>query len=286
MYVYARKLPGFQSQSEEQPITPQLAQRNIYHPDRTISGPSGRGEGRGSYVWANEGLGQIPKERLDWPHLSDDQDKAEQRKGTQVLYVRPTPPRPRMIGKIEHWWSFDTAEGRTEYETALDKHLKDKKIVSGKPVYEPLSSSADIAKLASNKFANLVLIVHGAANGPAIGVDLGSSAAGTKADWIKDDKFADVIAPLTYTNITILGCDSVSNKFTPNLAKRLPKGSMVIGHKGGSFEITRHFEPNKKISGQLQLTRVRSNLRLKAFKTQAERAGGSRSSQQPHSISP
>ena len=80
--------------------------------------------------------------------------------------------------------------------------------------------------------------MHAAENGPAIGVDLGSSTAGTKADWIKDDKFADVIAPLGYSSITILGCDSVSNKFTPNLAKRLPKGSTVIGHKGGNFVIT------------------------------------------------
>lgn len=267
MYVYDRKPSGVQSLLQEQSVTPQPALRNSYFFERGIDRFEGRGRSRGSYVGANESLGQFSKERLHWPLLSDDQDKAEQRKGTQVLYVRPTPPRPRMIGKIEYKWSFDTAEGRTEYEAALDKHLKDKKIVSGKPVYEPLSSSADIAKLASNKFANLVLIVHGAANGPAIGVNLGSSAAGTKADWIKDDKFADVIAPLTYTNITILGCDSVSNKFTPNLAKRLPKGSTVIGHKGGSFEITRHFEPNRKIPGKLQLTRVRSNLRLKAFKT-------------------
>ena len=123
-----------------------------------------------------------------------------------------------------------------------------------------------------------MLIVHSAENGPAIGVDLGSSAAGTKADWIKDDKFADVIAPFGYTNITVLGCDSVSNKFTPNLAKRLSKGSTVIGHKGGNFAITRHFEPNKKVPGQLQLTRVRSNLQLKAFKTSGERASGSRPS--------
>ena len=267
MYIYDRKLSGAQSRTKEQPSSSQPAPRNSYYFDRGINGFGRRGGSKGSYVWANEGLEQFSTERPHWSHLSDDQDKAEQRKGTQVLYVRPIPPKPRMIGKIEHRWSFDRPEGRTEYEAALDKHLKDKKIVSGKPVYEPLSSSADIAKLASNKFANLVLIVHGAADGPAIGVDLGSSAAGTKPDWIKDDKFADVIAPLTYTNITILGCDSVSNKFTPNLAKRLPKGSTVIGHKGGSFEITRRFEPNKKIPGQLLLTRVRSNLRLKAFKT-------------------
>ena len=233
-----------------------------------------------------EGFGQFCAERLLRSHLSDDQDQAYQRKGTQVLYVRPTPPKPQIIRKIEYKWSFDTADGRREYEAALDKHLKDKKIVSGNPVYEPLSSSADIAKLANNKFANLVLIVHGAQDGPAIAVDLGSSAAGTKPDWITDDKFADMIAPFGYTNITILGCDSVSNKFTPNLAKRLPAGSTVVGHKGGSFKITRHFEPNKKVPGQLQLTRVRSNLRLQRFKTGVKRAGASRPSHPLQSISP
>ena len=286
MYIYERKWSDSQSPSKEKPITSHPALRDSYYFDRGTVGVEGHGGSRGSYVWVNKTLGQFSREKLLWSHLSDDQDKVEQRKGTQVLYVRPTPPKPWMKGKVEHKWSFDTAEGRAEYEAALNKHLKGKKIVSGKPVYEPLFSSADIAKLASNKFANLVLIVHGAANGPAIGVDLGSSAAGTKADWIMDDKFADVIAPLTYARITILGCDSVSNKFTPNLAKLLPKGSTVIGHKGTSFEITRHFEPNKKIPGQLRLTRVRSNLRLKAFKTQAEMAGGSRPSLQHHSVSP
>ena len=205
---------------------------------------------------------------------------------SQVLYVRPSPPKPWRIGSTEYIWSFDTAEGRREYEAALDKHLKDKKIVSSGTIYEPLSNSADIVKLASKKFAKLVLIVHSASDGPAIGVDLGSSAAGTKPDWIMDDKFADMIAPFGYTNITILGCDSVANKFTSNLAKRLPKGSTVVGHKGGNFEINRHFKPNKNVPGQLQLTRVSSNLQLKAFKTEGERARGLRPSHQPHSIGP
>src|SRR5262249_46036186 len=157
--------------------------------------------------------------------------------------------------KVEHNWSFDMQGGQAEYETALDKHLKTKSVVSGDTDYQPLSSSADIAKLANSKFKNLVLIVHGASDAPAIGVDLGSSAAGTKADWIKADAFAKIIAPLGFKKITILGCDSVSNKFTPNLANLLPTGSTVVGHEGGNFEITRHFEPNKRVRGQLRLVR-------------------------------
>jgi hypothetical protein len=266
MYIYERKFSAAQSLLQEQPITSRPAPRNSYYPDRVrpVFGNSS------SYVWANAGLGQPSTEIPLRPHLSDDEERAAQRKGTQVLYVRPTPPKPRKIGKIEYRWSSDTAEGRREYEAALHKHLKNQKIVSGDTVYEPLSSSADIAKLADKKFANLVLIVHGAHNGPAIGVDLGSSAAGTKPDWIMDDKFAKSIAPFGYTHITVLGCDSVSNKFTPNLAKLLPKGSTVTGHKGGDFEITRHFAPNKKVPGQLQLTRVNTNLQLKTFQTEGK----------------
>ncbi|HXH14312.1 MAG TPA: hypothetical protein VNP04_31690 [Alphaproteobacteria bacterium] len=266
MYIYNRRFSGAQSLPQEQPVTSRPAPRNSYCPDRVqpVFGSSS------SYVWTNGGLGQSSTAIRLRPHLSDAEERVEQRKGTQVLYVRPTPPKPRMIRKIEYQWSFDTAEGRREYEAALHKHLQNQKIVSGDTVYEPLSSSADIATLAHKKFANLVLIVHGAHNGPAIGVDLGSSAAGTKPDWIKADKFAKLIAPFGYTNITVLGCDSVSNKFTPNLAKLLPKGSTVTGHKGGDFEITRHFAPNKKVPGQLQLTRVSSNLQLKAFKTEGK----------------
>lgn len=59
MYIYDRKLPGPQSQSKEQPITSQPAHRNSYYPDRGISGFGGRGGSSGSYVWANEGLGQL-----------------------------------------------------------------------------------------------------------------------------------------------------------------------------------------------------------------------------------
>lgn len=265
MYIYDRRFPIAPLPMEQSMIS-RPVQRDFYHPDRTMGSSVSLG---GSTVlsWVNDGSGRFSVQDPLQHNLSDDQDKTETRKGTQVLYVRPTPPKPWKKGKITYQWSFDTAEGRGEYETALHKHLKAKKVVSDDVVYEPLASSTDIAKLGSKRFANLLLIVHSAANGPAIGVDLGSSAAGTKADWIKDDKFADAIAPLGYTNITILGCDSVSNKFTPNLAKRLPKGARVIGHKGGDFVINRHFEPEKKVPGRLRLTRVSSNLRLKAFES-------------------
>jgi hypothetical protein len=189
---------------------------------------------------------------------------------TQVLYIHPPPPKPQVQNNVEHKWSFDTAEGRREYEAALGKHLKDKKIISGNTTYEPLYSSSDIAKLASNKVANLVLIVHSAGDGPAIAVNLANSAAGTKADWIRDEKFADVIAPFGYKTITVLGCDAVSNNFTPNLAKRLPAGSLVIGHKGHDFEISRHFELDKKVPGRLRLTQLKSNLSLQTFRTEGK----------------
>ncbi len=133
-----------------------------------------------------------------------------------------------------------------------------------------MSGSADIAKLAGDKFSKLVLIVHGASNGPAIGVDLGSSAAGIKPDRIMDDKIAAVLAPLGSANITILGCDAVSNKFTPNLAKLLPKGSTVTGHDGGNFEVTGHFESNTKVPGRLKLAHLKSNLKPKTFKTEGK----------------
>lgn len=192
-------------------------------------------------------------------------------KGTLVLYIPPKAPPLRVINKVEYRWSFDTAEGRREYEAALAKHLQGNKILSGDATFEPLSSSADIAKLADSKFAKLVLIVHGAGDAPAIAVDLGNAAAGIKGDWIKADKFAPLIAQFGFDNITILGCDAVSNKFAPNLAKALPKGSTVTAHKGERFEITNHFEPDKKVPGHLLLTRLISNLNLQTFKTEGNK---------------
>jgi hypothetical protein len=184
-------------------------------------------------------------------------DDPPKRAGTLVLYVRPTDAKD---GKLA--WSFDTSEGRGEYEKALHKHLAAKKIVPAKgTTYEPMTSSADIATLASDKFEKLVLIVHSAGNGPAIGVNLSGNG-----DWLKDDAVATVLAPLAYSNVTILGCDAVENKFAPSLATRLPKGSTVVGHKGGAFVIDRHFEKSKTIRGRMVLTRVTSNFNLKTFK--------------------
>jgi hypothetical protein len=137
----------------------------------------------------------------------------------QVLYVPPKPPGPRIKDKVEYRWSFDTEQGRREYEAALAKHLQANKILLGAATFEPLSSSADIAKLADSKFAKLVLIVHGAGDAPAIAVDLGNAAAGIKGDWIKANEFAAQIAAFGFENITILGCDAVGNKFAPNLAR-------------------------------------------------------------------
>ncbi len=185
-------------------------------------------------------------------------DDAPTRAGALVLYVRPP---AGSDGKLV--WSFDTADGRREYEKALHAHLSAKTIVPAKgTTYEPLSGSRDISRLASDKFEHLVLIVHSASNGPAIGVDLSGNG-----DWIKDERVAKVLDPLGYQTITILGCDAVSNGFAASLAKRLKKGATVVAHAGGAFAIGRHFEASKTIRGRAVLTRVSSNLRLKTFKT-------------------
>jgi hypothetical protein len=58
MYIYDPKLSGAQSLLKEQPITWLPARRNSYYPERGISGFGERGASSGSYVWANEGLGE------------------------------------------------------------------------------------------------------------------------------------------------------------------------------------------------------------------------------------
>jgi hypothetical protein len=193
-----------------------------------------------------------------WKQLCGLDDDTPKRAGTLVLYVRPPDSTNKKLT-----WSFGTAEGRGEYEKALHKHLAEEKIVSAEgTAYKPMTSSADIARLARDTFENLVLIVHSAANGPAIGVDISSG----RGDWLKDGAIGKVLAPLAYTNVTILGCDAVENKFAPSLATHLPKGSTVLAHQGGDFVIKRHFEKSKKIRGRAILTSVSSNFNLKTFK--------------------
>ena len=197
-------------------------------------------------------------ERERWNQLCGLDDDTSKRAGTLVLYV---PPPNTTNKKLKLTWSFDTSEGRGEYEKALHKHLAAEKIVPAEgTAYKPMTSSADIARLARDTFENLVLIVHSASNGPAIGVDLSG-----RGDWLKDDAIGKVLAPLAYTKVTILGCDAVENKFAPSLAARLPKGSTVVAHEGGDFVIDSHFE-EKKTRGRLMLTSVSSNFKLKTFK--------------------
>jgi hypothetical protein len=193
--------------------------------------------------------------RSRWSHLCGLEGP---RAGTLVLYVAPPDADDK---KNKRMWSFSAYPGQREYEKALDKHLVAKSMVPAKgTTYAPMTSSSEIAKLASNAFEDLVLIVHSAHNGPAIGVNL---AAG---DWLKDDKVGDILAPLAFNKVTILGCDAVENKFAPSLAARLPKGSTIVAHKGGAFVIGRHFDPDKRVPGRMALTRVSSNFNLKAFK--------------------
>jgi len=197
-------------------------------------------------------------EREQWSQLCGLDDDTSKRAGTLVLYVRPPDSTNKKLT-----WSFGTAEGRGEYEKALHKHLAEEKIVPAEgTAYKPMTSSADIARLARDTFENLVLIVHSASNGPAIGVDISSG----RGDWLKDGAIGKVLAPLAYTNVTILGCDAVENKFAPSLATHLPKGSTVVGHQGGDFVIKSHFEKSKKIRGRAILTSLSSNFKLKSFK--------------------
>jgi hypothetical protein len=195
-------------------------------------------------------------EREQWSQLCGLDDDTSKRAGTLVLYV-PPPDK-----KLKLTWSFGTAGGRGEYEKALHTHLAAEKIVPAEgTAYKPMTSSADIARLAGDTFENLVLIVHSAANAPAIGVDISG-----RGDWLKDGAIGKVLAPLAYTKVTILGCDAVENKFAPSLAAHLPKGSTVVGHEGGDFVIKSHFEKSKKVRGRAILTSVSSNFKLKSFK--------------------
>jgi hypothetical protein len=60
MYIYDPKFSGTPSLLKEQPTTSEPAQRNSYYLDRGKGGFLGRAGSSGSYVWANEGLGQLP----------------------------------------------------------------------------------------------------------------------------------------------------------------------------------------------------------------------------------
>ena len=71
MYIYDRKFSGAQSLLKEHPITSQPDQRNSYYLDRGISGFGARGGSGGSYVWANEGLGELSPDTRLRHHLSD-----------------------------------------------------------------------------------------------------------------------------------------------------------------------------------------------------------------------
>jgi hypothetical protein len=216
--------------------------------------------------------GRIPGPigRILWdkqtPSSSGTAVKAPKREGTQVLYVPPHAPKPETQGGIDYSWSFYTKEGRQEYEAALKRHLQDNKLLSGDVSFSPLSSVEDIGVLASGSTDKLILIVHGAGDAPAIAVHSEDAADGTKADWMKVGKFAEKIARFGFSNITILGCDSVSNHFAPLLAAILPTGSTVTGHDGGSYIIKPHFEFSKE-KGHLKLTRLKSNLNLTTFRT-------------------
>ena len=59
MYIYNRKLSDVQPLLEDQSVTSTSVQRNIYYPDRSVSGFTSRGGNSGSYVWANEGVGEL-----------------------------------------------------------------------------------------------------------------------------------------------------------------------------------------------------------------------------------
>ena len=121
MYIYDRKLSGSQSRSKEQSTTSQPVQRNIYHPDRTISGSSGRGGSSSSYVWANEGLGQLSTEYSLRSHLSDSV-------GSLAMAQPPTTRLPRVMFEFDVHYGFrdviDQRIGQTVPSDRLTKHDK------------------------------------------------------------------------------------------------------------------------------------------------------------------
>jgi RHS repeat-associated protein len=195
----------------------------------------------------------------------DDTQKAQQqkRKGTLVLFNEPGSVDKAPKGsKVKMKWSYQVGDGAKEYKTELDKALRKAGVVSGNDVdYDSMSAMSDLATKATDKYEKLVLIVHGAGDAPVIAV------TSHPYDWTEVDDIAKILGPLGYSNITVLGCDAVGNKFVPNLAKKLPKGATVSGHKGQQFEITKHVERDKNDPSLGHVTSVKSNANLKTFKT-------------------
>ncbi|MGH8652047.1 MAG: hypothetical protein ACREYE_07615 [Gammaproteobacteria bacterium] len=84
MYIYDRKFSGAKSLLKEQPITSRPAQRNSYFPDRGKSGFGARRGSSGSYVWANEGVGELSPDTRLRPHLSDADTSTRKAVGERV----------------------------------------------------------------------------------------------------------------------------------------------------------------------------------------------------------
>lgn len=187
---------------------------------------------------------------------------------TDVFYVTPKDATDKK-GEQEWKWSYAIEQHKQEYEAALGKYLRDEGLIrkDAKTQFHQLDAIRDVSKLATKDFGSVVLLVHGAGNAPKIYVQSPNSAAGTKGDPIKADEFAKLIAGTDYKTITILSCDTVSNKFAPNLAAELPAGGTVSGYKGNLLELKRHFEQSKTTPGWLRLTKVYGDLSIQKFNT-------------------
>ena len=88
-------------------------------------------------------------EREQWSQLCGLDDER------QNVRARWSSTSPRTDKKLKLTWSFGTAGGRGEYEKALHTHLAAEKIVPDKgTAYKPMTSSADIARLAGDTVEN------------------------------------------------------------------------------------------------------------------------------------
>jgi RHS repeat-associated protein len=189
---------------------------------------------------------------------------------TQVMYIRPKDVKRTDKKNNEYRWSISGEQQRKEYEAALGKFLHAKGIVrkDAKIGFQQLDAIRDVSKLASKDATSLVLVVHGF-DKPEIGTRLANKAAGLPADHIDAGEFAKLISGTSYVSITILGCDAVSNQFSPNLAAELPAGGSVTGFKGDILDIQGHREPSKTQPGTLVLKYLftRTPLETKRFST-------------------
>ncbi len=202
-----------------------------------------------------------------------DKDKAPD---TAVLYIVPpdivhTVDYKDKKGPVEYRWTIQEEAMKKQYEKQLGNFLVRNKVLGkgAKVAYGQLTNIRDVANLVNKDTTSLVLIVHGLSDAPVIATQLPNGANGSKGDAIKADDFAKLLSGSGVKSVTVLGCDTVSNKFAPNLADVLPAGGTVKGFAGSSLEVVSSTEAKKSKPGVLTLTRVytKGKLQVTSFKT-------------------